>query len=83
MGKNNIEPEARAYVCSDCFGKLASFMLTNPALIKNLGIIYPLTIHPVEEGVAVPCKYCNSAIATGYIPCIPPKNRIVECGERV
>lgn len=72
------EPEARVYVCSECFGKLVSFMLTNPSLIKQMGFPKSLTAHPLEGGRTVPCEKCKTAKATGYIPCSSPKPRIVE-----
>lgn len=83
MGRNSVEPEARVYVCSECFGKVASFMLTNPSLIKQMGFPKSLTAHPVDGEVAEPCEKCNFALATGYILCSPPKNRIAESVERV
>lgn len=68
----------RVNVCSGCFGKLVSFMLTNPNLIKTMGLPKTLTAIPIEQGKSMSCEKCNVKIATGYIPCSKP-----ESGERV
>ena len=63
----------RVYVCTDCFGKLVTFMLTNPNLLKSQNLPSTLTAYPVETGMKEPCEKCNSQIATGFIPCLPPR----------
>ena len=80
MGKDGIKPlEACIFICTECFGKLASFMLTNPNWIKQQGIPSALKAIPLEKGIVEPCEYCNFAQATGYIPTSLPKK---ENGER-
>ena len=66
----------RVYVCSECFGKLVSFMLTNPNFLKQLGLPSSLRAIPLEEGTTEPCEKCNLQTATGYIPCSPPTPKI-------
>ena len=66
----------RVYVCSGCFGKLVSFMLTNPNFLKQSGLPSSLRAIPLEEGTTEPCEKCNLQKATGYIPCSPPSPKI-------
>jgi len=73
MEKDGLDPiEDRVYVCSDCFGKLTSFMLTNPAFLKLSGLPSTLRAIPLEGGIVEPCEKCNIRKATAYIPCISP-----------
>ena len=58
------------YICSGCFGKLASFMLTNPALLKQMGLPKNLRVEPVGPGIVEPCEKCNVNKADGIIPCV-------------
>ena len=68
-----VPTKDRVYVCAKCFGKLVTFMLTNPNLVKSKNLPSTLTVHPVEPGIKKPCEKCNSQIATGFIPCVPPR----------
>ena len=66
----------RVYVCSECFGKLCTFMLTNPNFLKQSGLPSSLRAIPLEGGAVEPCEKCNLQTATGYIPCSPPSPKI-------
>ncbi len=73
MEKDGLDPiEDRVYVCSECFGKLVSFMLTNPGFLKQGGLPSSLRAIPLVEGEIEPCEKCNTSQATAYIPCLPP-----------
>ncbi len=75
MEKTDYGPSGdRVNVCSSCFGKLVSFMLTNPSLLKQMGLAPALRAIPLEQGVVEPCEECNFEKATGYIPCSKPKS---------
>ena len=76
MEKDGLDPiEDRVYVCSDCFGKLVTFMLTNPGFLKQEGLPSTLRAIPLVEGEIEPCEKCNIRKATGYIPCVPPSQK--------
>ena len=82
MENDGLDPiEDRVYVCSECFGKLCTFMLTNPAFLKQAGLPSNLRAIPLVEGEIEPCEKCNLVKATAYIPCLPPSQ--IESVERV
>ncbi len=73
MVSEGFDPlEDRVYVCSECFGKLVTFMLTNPSFLKLSGLPSTLRAIPLAEGVVEPCEKCNIKPASGYIPCLSP-----------
>ena len=76
-----VKKEVGAYICSECFGKLATFMLTNPSLLKQMGFPKPLTVNPLEAGMVEFCSECKTARATGTITRTPPPLLVTESGE--
>ncbi len=73
MEIEGIVPKERVYVCADCISEMIKFMLANPKLLKSQNLPSTLTAYPVETGNVEPCEYCNSHIATGFIPCFPSR----------
>lgn len=74
MEREELVPKERVYVCTNCFGKLVTFMLTNPNLLKSWSLpTSTLTAYPVEDGIVKLCQKCNDNIATGFIPLLPSR----------